>query len=76
MDDADALLDDLTALGEDVDLAFPLVHVDANMVHGWPSPFCGVDRGVLCGAIYATMPPRQARGQPLHPYYPLEEGEA
>src|SRR2546425_11318136 len=33
---ADALLDDLTALGEDVDLAFPLVHVDANMVHGWP----------------------------------------
>ena len=33
---ADALLDDLTALGEEVDLAFPLVHVDANMVHGWP----------------------------------------
>jgi len=32
----DAPLDDLTALGEDVDLAFPLVHVDANMVHGWP----------------------------------------
>src|SRR5947207_11796397 len=28
---ADALLDDLTALGEHVDLAFPLVHVDANM---------------------------------------------
>jgi hypothetical protein len=32
----DAPLDDLAALGEDVDLAFPLVHVDANMVHGWP----------------------------------------
>jgi hypothetical protein len=35
------------SLGEDVDLAVPLVHVDANMVHGWPLPFCGVDRGVL-----------------------------
>jgi hypothetical protein len=33
---ADPLLDDLAPLGEDVDLAFPLVHVDANMVHGWP----------------------------------------
>ena len=51
---ADALLDDLTALGEDVDLAFPLVHVDANMVHGWPLPLCGVDRGCSCGAAYAT----------------------
>jgi len=30
-----------------LDLAFPLVHVDANMVHGWPLPFCGVDREVL-----------------------------
>jgi hypothetical protein len=44
---ADALLDDLTPLGEDVDLTFPLVHVDANMVHGWPLAFCGVDRGVV-----------------------------
>jgi len=33
---ADAPLDDLTVLGEDVDLAFPLVDIDANMVHGWP----------------------------------------
>jgi hypothetical protein len=23
------------------------LHVDANMVHGWPLPFCGVDREVL-----------------------------
>jgi hypothetical protein len=44
---ADALLDDLTTIGKDVDLAFPLVHVDATMVHGWPLPSCGVDRGVL-----------------------------
>jgi len=33
---ADPLLDDLTALGEDVNLTFPLVDVDANMIHGWP----------------------------------------
>jgi len=30
------------------------VHVDANMVHGGPLPFCGVDRGSSCGAMYAT----------------------
>jgi|SRR5215831_2057977 len=34
-------------LGEDVDLAVLLVHVDATMVHDWPLPFCGGDRGVL-----------------------------
>jgi hypothetical protein len=28
------------------------------------SPVCGVDRGVL---LWGVMPPRQARGQPLHP---------
>ena len=49
---ADAPLDHLAAVTQDVDLAFPLVHVDANMVHGWPLPFCGVDRGVfLWGSI-------------------------
>lgn len=34
-------------LGKDVDLAFPLVHVIAHMVHGWPLPVCGVGRGML-----------------------------
>src|SRR5206468_4713834 len=62
------LLDDLTALGEDVDLAFPLVHVDANMVHGWPLPSAALTAGCSCGQ---SMPPRQARGQPLHPIYAL-----
>ena len=33
---ADALLDQFAPFGEDADLAFPLVDVDANMVHGWP----------------------------------------
>jgi len=32
---ADPLLDQLAGLGEDADLAFLLVHIDANMVHGW-----------------------------------------
>ena len=70
---ADALLDDLAPLGEDVDLAFPLVHVDANMVHGWPPFSCGVDRVLSVGQ---SMPPRQAGGQPLHPIYALADGSA
>jgi hypothetical protein len=37
----------LTLLAKDVDLAFPLVHVDANVVHGCLSPSRGVDRRVL-----------------------------
>jgi len=58
---ADALLDDLTAFGEDVDLAFPLVHVDANMVHGWPLPFCGVD--ALAGSWHVGAGQQSGRGR-------------
>jgi hypothetical protein len=55
---ADALLDDLTVLGEDVDLAFPLVHVDANC---WPLLLpAALTAGALVGQ---RMPPRQA-GRP------------
>src|SRR5437660_1069841 len=32
----DALLEDLPFLGDQADLAFGLVHVDANVFHGWP----------------------------------------
>ena len=49
-----ALLAQLAVLAQDAELAFLLVHVDANMVHGWPPSACGVDRGSLCGAAYAT----------------------
>src|SRR5438105_423549 len=35
---ADAALDDLSLLAQDAELAFQLVHVDANMLHGWPPP--------------------------------------
>ncbi len=28
--------DDLAALGENADLTVSLMHIDANMVHGWP----------------------------------------
>ena len=62
----DAPLDDLTTLGEDVDLAIPLVHVDANMVHGWPPSPCARERVIAVGH---SMPPRRVGGQPLHPIY-------
>src|SRR6266850_2524262 len=51
---ADAPLDDLTPLGEDVDLTFPLVHIDANMVHGWPLLSAALTAVCSCGAAYAT----------------------
>ena len=38
-----------------------------------PSAFCGVDREVL---LWGVMPPRQARGQPLHPIYALSRQAA
>jgi hypothetical protein len=47
----DAPLDDLASLGEDVDLAFPLVHVDANMVHGWPLLSAALTAMCSCGAL-------------------------
>src|SRR6266511_2807294 len=47
-------LDDLTVLGEEGDLAFPLVDIDANMVHGWPLPSAALTAGCSCGAAYAT----------------------
>jgi hypothetical protein len=50
------VLDDLTVLGEDVNLAFPLVHVDANMVHGWPLLSAPLERGLSVGHF---MPPRR-----------------
>jgi hypothetical protein len=46
-----------------------LVHVDANMVNGWPLPFCGLDRGSLCGPVYATTSNGEA--SQLHPIYAL-----
>jgi len=49
-------------------LAFPLVHVDANMVHGWPPSPAPVSAWSFCGALYATT---SGGGQPLHPLYPL-----
>jgi hypothetical protein len=31
-----------------------LVDVDANMVHGWPLAFCGLDRVIVVGRLHAT----------------------
>ena len=50
----DASLDDLATLSEDVNLAFPLVHVDANMVHGWPLLTAALTAMCSCGAADAT----------------------
>ena len=49
---ADALLDDLTLLGEDVDLAIPLVDVDANMVRGRPLSSAALTAGCSCAALF------------------------
>jgi hypothetical protein len=35
------------------DLAFPLMHVDANMIHGWPLPSAALTAVCSCGATYA-----------------------
>ena len=51
---ASPLLDHLTPIGEDEDLAIPLVYVDANMVHGWPLPSAALTARCSCGAAYAT----------------------
>src|SRR5262249_30532596 len=50
---ADPPFNQLAALGQDADLAFPLVQIDANMVHGWPPSPCATERvislwGTLC----------------------------
>ena len=44
---ADPPLDQLSALGEDTELAVPLVDVDANMIHGWPLLAAALTAGSL-----------------------------
>jgi len=44
----------------DADLGFLLVHVHANMVHGWPPLRCGIDRVNDCGAQATTCEWRPA----------------
>ena len=62
----DALLDHLAALVEDVDLAVPLVHVDANMVHGWPLLFAALTAMCSCGAACATTSKREATASSIY----------
>ncbi len=63
---ADPLLEQFAPLRQDADLTFLLVHVDANMVHGWPPSPCARERVIAVGQ---SMPPRRVGGQPLHPIY-------
>ena len=57
---ANPLLDHLTPFGEDKDLAVPLVHVDANMVHGWPLLSAALTAMCSCGAYATTSSERPA----------------
>jgi hypothetical protein len=57
-------LEELPRFGPDADLACVFVHVDSNMVHGWP-PLAALDR-VFC--VWGILPPRRG-GQPLHLIY-------
>src|SRR5215831_8201433 len=61
---ADAPLDDLTVLDEDVDLAFPLVDIDANMVHGWPLPSAALTARCPCGALCHHVKRKASRFMP------------
>jgi hypothetical protein len=61
---ADALFHHFAPLGEDVNLAFPLVHVDANMIHSWlaSSRSAALTAECACGAVYATTSSRRPAG--------------
>src|SRR5713226_6659479 len=50
----DPPLDHLAASRQDADLAFHLVYVDANMLHGWPPPL----RHTTACTIVGLRPPR------------------
>ena len=41
-------------LPEGVDVDYPLVDVNANMVHGWPLLSAAMTACSSCGAVYAT----------------------
>jgi len=62
-------LDQFTALGQDADLTFPLVDVDANMIHGWPLLAAALTAGVLLWGHVRHHVKREASG--LHPIYAL-----
>jgi len=48
----DPLLDELAPFGQDTDLAFPLVDVDANMIPGWPLLSAALTaRSLLWGSV-------------------------
>jgi hypothetical protein len=63
----------LASLGQDTDLTFPLVDVDANMIHGWPLLTAALTASsLLWGSVCHHV---RAGGQPLHPIYALPTGQ-
>src|SRR5262249_23709329 len=70
---ADPALDQLASSGQETDLAFPLVQIDANMVHGWPPSPCATERvislwGTLCHHVESGVSrfiPSTLSGSPM-----------
>src|SRR6266508_3089702 len=74
---ADPLLDELTTLSENANLSFPLVDVDANMVHGRPLLSAALTACCSRGAVYATTSSeRRAASSDLSSALPVEGGAA
>jgi len=72
---ADPLLDELTTLSENASLSFPLVDVDANMVHGRPLLSAALTACCSRGAVYATTSSeRRAASSDLSSALPVEGG--
>jgi hypothetical protein len=75
-------------LRQDANLAFPLVHVDANMIHGWPPSPCASERvislwGTVCHHVEwgvsrfipsILLPARPADPAPSWRHWPLRFG--
>src|SRR5512132_2971565 len=61
----DAALDDLARSVQDAELAFHLVYVDANMLHGWPPPL----RHTTAFTIVGLRPPRAVAASRFIPYF-------
>src|SRR5215469_1805599 len=49
---ANPALNHLASLSQETDLAFPLVQIDANMVHGWPPSPCAPERVI---SLWGTL---------------------
>src|SRR5262249_40081664 len=64
----DPPLHQLAPLGQETDLAFPLVDVDANMIHGWPLLTAALTAGsLLWGSVCHHVEREASRFIPFMP---------